>query len=124
VLRSGEIQAWGYGGDGALASGKKGGKNRTTGPCAVGAFQDLQVEALSGSSGFVAIATAKERQRPVGGSKEDLGFYTWGRTSIYVEDMDPSSREVLIKPHRFEVPGLFRAAASSPPPPPSPSSDH
>jgi len=98
VSEAGELFAWGYGGQGGLATGTT--DSRRTGLGRVEALRPAKVRSLGGSEGLVAVATNAET-----GNEE---FYTWGITCAYISDDQPDSLfgaapDSLLEPRRIQL---------------------
>ncbi|KAJ1459383.1 regulator of chromosome condensation 1/beta-lactamase-inhibitor protein II [Pelagophyceae sp. CCMP2097] len=101
VSKCGQVRAWGYGGDGALATGLRH-EIRRVGPTVVDSLLGKHVTSLSGSSGFVAVA------------KDRFGvesYITWGRTAVVVAEKESS--RIVLEPHTFALSGLAEKHANA-----------
>ena len=90
VSEAGELFAWGYGGQGGLATGTT--EHRLAGPGRVEALRSVKVRSLGGSDGLVAVATNAET-----GNEE---YYTWGPSCVYISE---DASDHLLEPYRFEL---------------------
>ena len=90
VSEAGELFAWGFGGQGGLATGAT--EARRTGPERVEALRSVKIRALGAALGLVAVATNAET------GEEEL--YTWGPTCAYTSDDAPHP---LLEPRRIQL---------------------